>query len=653
MKAPWAAAVIALSLASLGAAPATLRGYTPADSAGELRVESQFVDIPSAQGALDAVTAIAARPHYAGTPADHALAIDMRDRMRAAGISAELEPFTARVDTPRELVLELEPQPLPEAAAPRKRRGRHSAFPVALALAEAAEPGDPATAARSIGVPFIAGSGDGDVSAPLVYADRGTNAAYAILAHAGVDVRGAIVLVRYGAQFRGLLAERAQARGAAGIIFYSDPKDDGSARGLAYPAGPWRSLTAVERGWVGAAIHIPALPISAANAQILLAALRGPAGPAGWGGTLPVGYPLARGPGLVHLIVKLNRKPTTLWNTVGIITGVHGDQSVLLGAHRDAWVYGAGDNGAGVATMLEVARGLGFLLRAGWRPQRTVVIAGWDGEEIGLAGSRAYARRHSIDLARGCFAYLNADTNVSGPAFAAASAAALAPTVLDAARAVRDPGGAGSVYDRWAAQTAHGAPRADTPAGVSDGVPFLTETGTPVAALNFGGPFGAYHSSDDTLAYAMRFSDPDFSLHRAAAQLYGVVALRLADAGYVPYAFSGYSTQLRSASAQLAARTARGGQNADMPSLVRAIDRFSTAAASFDRGLPRGAGDIGGRELRAAREIDVLLYGASGDASTPLPELASAIATNDATLISAALGHAAAALQRATGALTT
>jgi N-acetylated-alpha-linked acidic dipeptidase len=650
MKALWTAAMVALSLASLGAAaPTGLRGYAPVDGANELRTESQFVDIPTAQGALEIATAFSARPHYAGTPADYALAIEMRDRLRAAGINAELEPFIVPVDTPRELVLELAPGP--ETTPPRKWRGRRRApFPVALTLAEAAEPADPATAERAIGLPFNAGSGDGDVVAPLVFANRGLDDDYLNLARGGVDIRGSIVLVRYGAQFRGLLAERAQNRGAAGLIFYSDPKDDGAARGLAYPNGPWRSLTAVERGWVGPGIRIPTLPVSAANAQILLGSLRGAAGPAGWGGALPVAYPVARGPGRVHLIVKLNHKPTMLWNTVGTIPGVHGDESIVLGAHRDAWVYGAGDNAGGIAALLEAARGFGLLVRGGWRPARTLVIAGWDGEEIGSAGSQAYVRRHAVDLAHGCFAYLDADQTVTGPAFGATAVAALAPLVADAARAVRDPGGAGTIYARWAAGTPLRAPRTGTPSG-GDPAPFLSAAGTPVATLAFRGPFGAYHSSDDTLLYATRFSDPDFSLHRAAAQLYGIAALRLADAGSVPYGFSGYAPLLRAGRARAAAAAANAGLGVDLTAFARAVDRFAAAAAAFDRATPR-ARDAGTRELRAARTLDLLLYGASGEGSRLLPEIAAALGSDDASRAAAAVARAGAALDSATAELT-
>jgi N-acetylated-alpha-linked acidic dipeptidase len=645
MKAFWAAVVVVFGLASPGAAAPslTLRGYTPLASDQERRIESEFIDIPSAQNALDAARAIAARPHYAGTPADHALALYMRDRLRAYGVPAELQALRARVDTPRELVLELAPPA--DLGAPGRRAKRHGAaaeFPVALDLAEASVPGDPATAAHSIGLPFNAGSGDGDVSAPLVYADRGLDADYDTLAQARVDVAGAVVLVRYGAQFRGLLAQRAQAHGVAGVIFYSDPKDDGAARGPVYPGGPWRPPSAVERGWVGAGIHIPTLPISAANAQILLGALSGIPGPPAWGGTLPVAYPLARGPGRVHLIVRLNRTSATLWNTVGVVPGVHGDQSVILGAHRDAWVYGVANSGSGIITLLEVARGFGYLLESGWRPQRTLIIAGWDGGEIGLAGSGEYARVHALELQRGCMGYFDADTSVTGPAVHAAVVAALAPLLVEAGRAVRDPLlPTATISDRWRAQLPRGGALTGPPGGGTDLESFLAGAGTPAGSVSFRGPFGVDNSSADTLLYATTQSDPDFSLHRAAAQLYGIAALRLADAGTVPYLFSGYTALLRGGTAQLGARAARAALTFDTSLFRRAVDRFAAVAARFDRTGARGDVDGSASALRAARGLDALVYGASGDVPVILPEIDAAVAAHDAGRTGAALRRAA------------
>ncbi|HEY0615007.1 MAG TPA: PA domain-containing protein, partial [Candidatus Elarobacter sp.] len=330
--------VLAAALLLAVSPPAPLLGFTPASSGRERSDEARFLDLPSAQGALDHAAVIGARPHYAGTPADLALAEYTRDRLREYGFDARIEAFRTVVDTPRKLVLELYADG--RVYVPRNGAHRARGTPAGLDLREAGEPSDPPTLDPAVGLPFNAGSGDGDVTAPLVYAHRGMPADFATLRNAGVEVRGAVVLIRYGGAFRGLLAQNAQEAGAAGVIFYSDPADDGFAKGAAIPNGPWRPVTSVQRGSVGEHVRIPVLPISGVNARMLLRALRGANGPAGWSGSLDAPYPLGKGPALVHLAVAMNRTPSTLWNTVATLRGTEPAYSVMLGAHRDAWVYG-------------------------------------------------------------------------------------------------------------------------------------------------------------------------------------------------------------------------------------------------------------------------------------------------------------------------
>ncbi|HZW52646.1 MAG TPA: PA domain-containing protein, partial [Candidatus Elarobacter sp.] len=282
--------------------PPPLTGFTAATAGRERTDEARFLDLPSAQGALDHAAVIGAHPHYAGTPADLALAEYTRDRLRDYGFDARIEAFRTRVDTPRKLAVEL----YPDGQVYVPRTGAHRARgtpPVGLDLREAGEPGDPPTLDPAVGLPFNAGSGDGDVTAPLVYAHRGLPADFAALRSAGVDVRGAVALIRYGAAFRGLLARNAQDAGAAGVIFYDDPADDGFAKGAPIPNGPYRPTASVQRGSVGENVRIPTIPVSADNARTLLRALRGRSGPAGWGGALDAPYPLGKGPALVHLVV--------------------------------------------------------------------------------------------------------------------------------------------------------------------------------------------------------------------------------------------------------------------------------------------------------------------------------------------------------------
>jgi len=630
----------------IGAAPpyGSLTGFQTQNGSAERAIEREFLDTASADGVRQSAMILEHRPHYAGSDGDRELAYELRDILASSGFEASVEKFTARVDTPRRLGLEISPDgtiPVPRTSL--LQRAKNS--PHGITLREVPLASDPPTADPEINTPFNSGSGDGDVWAPFVYASRGTDGDYDTLARAGVNVRGAIVLVRYGAQFRGLLAARAQARGAAGVLFYSDPKDDGYARGPVDPDGPWRPVTAVQRGSVGTGIHIPTLPISAQNAQTLLAYSRGVAGPAAWGGAMNGPYVLGRSSALVHLVVFLNRKPTTLYNTIARLRGSDDDHPVILGAHRDAWVFGISDNGDGVTEMLEVARGLGFLAGSHWRPRRSIVIALWDGEEIGEVGSTHFVRTHATELSR-AVAYLNADENVTGQRFGADAAAAIVPEIVAATKSVPDPGRlATTVFDRWVSQP-HGV-AIDVPGGGSDHEPFLFEAGVPVTGgIGFDGPLGVYHSSYDTLAYAENIADPDLTLHRAAAQIYGLVAMRLADADVIPYQFSGYTPLLRSGYLRIATRVASQQLGVDLTSFKSTIDRFARTAAGVDPLIAAAQIDVPNNELIAVHALDTLVYGANGYASDAFPDISAALATGDAAAV-------AAAVARATGAIAT
>jgi len=626
--------------ALLGLAPASVPplGFSLTTAGPERTYEERFLDIPSAQGALDHAAVLNAHPHYAGTPADLTIARYARDQFEAFGFDAHVESFRTRVDTPRQLVLEFYPDGVTRYV-PRRTPHRDRKAPPGLDLREVGNPIDPATLDPAIGLPFNSGSGDGDVTAPLVYVSHGLPADYTTLTSAGVSVRGAIVLVRYGAAFRGQLAHWAQDRGAAGVILYSDPKDDGAGRGPTYPDGPWRPSGSVQRGSLGAGIKIPVLPISADNAGILLKSLRGVAGPDGWTGGLDAAYPLGRGPAKAHLVVKLNRTTMTLWNTIATLKGATGGESVILGAHRDAWVYGVGDNGAGTITMLEAARGLGYLAKSGWRPRRTITIALWDGEEIGLAGSAAYVKAHDIELKRGCVAYLNADENITGTRISADGVGSLRAAVVEAAEGVPDPANMHtSLRDRWNQQRA-GVDYGD-PGGGSDHESFLEGIGTPIAQFGFDGPYGVYHSSYDTLRYAQTWSDPGFVLHRTSAQIYGLMAMRLADADAVPYQFNGYVPALRNGLLALAARAKADGRTLDLARVRVALDTFDGVSRRADYAIARGGGPPAVTSLAAARAIDGIAYGTSGYASVAYPELNDAYAANDQHAIDIAIDRA-------------
>jgi N-acetylated-alpha-linked acidic dipeptidase len=651
MKALRIGAVGCACFLLLGAAPpyGSLTGFQTQNASTERATEREFIDTASADGVRQNATILERRPHYAGSGGDRDLAYAMRDLLASYGFESSIESFTARVDTPRKLGLEIEPDGKLPVARETVFEGPKN-IPHGITLREIPLASDPPTADREVNTPFNSGSGDGDVWAPFVYVSRGTDADYETLARAGVNVRGAIVLVRYGAQFRGLLAARAQARGAAGVIFYSDPQDDGFARGPVDPDGPFRPLTAVQRGSVGDGIHIPTLPISAQNAQTLLAYSRGAAAPATWGGAMSGPYLLGRSVALVHLVVKLDRKRTTLYNTLARLRGSDDAHPVILGAHRDAWVFGISDNGDGVTVLLEVARGLGFLAGANWHPKRTIEIALWDGEEIGEVGSNYFVRTHARELDR-AVAYLNADENVTGQYFVTDAAAAIAPEIVAATKSVPDPGRlATTVFDRWVGQP-HGV-AVSVPGGGSDHEPFLFQAGVPVTGgIGFEGPLGVYHSSYDTLRFAENIADPDLTLHRAAAQVYGVVAMRLADADVIPYQFAGYTPLLRSGYLSVATRIAASQMNVDLTTFKGAIDRFARAAAGIDPLIAGAQIDLPDNELLAVHALDTLVYGANGYASDVFPDINAALAARDVPGVTAAVARATGAIATAANAL--
>jgi len=674
-------------LAGASAPYGTLYGFTVVSSDHEKAEESQFLDIPSASGAMDTGAALASQPRVAGTPADHQAANYLRDLFTSFGFAAKVETFTARVDQVKTVALTLYPVGTPARAPnpgsrvssalgglfrplrPKAPRGSASPAPtpVPLPMTVTATPpvpvrfdlreppidGDPDTANPNVGLPFLAGSGDGDVTAPLVYAGHGSDADYALLAAHSVDVRGTIAIIRIGREFRGVTARRAQARGIAGVVFYDDPAEDGPDRGAAYPAGPFRPATAVRRGTVGEGVTIPVLPVSAANALLLLEALHGPTAPAPWRGGMAVVYPIARGPATARLSVKLTRKIVTMWNTIAVMPGVHPEENVVLGAHRDAWVFGAGDNASGVETLVEAARGFGYIAKTGWRPQRTIVLGAWDGEELGAYGTTAYVKLHGDELRLGGVAYLAAEQTVIGSRFGANAVAAISDVVGDASRAVDDPQApGGSLFDRWGRFSNVMPPR--VLGDIDDRTPSpLFGIGIPSANAGFSGPFGVYDSAYDTSAYATTLTDPGFELHRSAGQLYGIMAMRIADADVVPYRFAGYAPMMRSAARVLAAGANAAKLKLDRNGLGVSIGRFQAAALRFDSGTNAATNAAASdRALEAARVLDIAVYGADGYGSVTLPEIARALAGGNQHDVDDATARTRLAIDRATSLLT-
>ncbi|MBU6367199.1 MAG: M20/M25/M40 family metallo-hydrolase [Gemmatimonadetes bacterium] len=644
---PAASLAVALA-ASSGAplqaqpAPRPMPGYTPAAAAAQRRAEAAAIAAPQPARAKANGAALAREPHVAGTPAQKRTADYVIDRMKALGLETELKRYDVW---------------LPHATAVSVTKlGRDTA---ALDLVEPGVPGDSATLRPQY--PTVNGSsGAGTGEGELVFANFGLIEDYATLDSLGVSVRGKVVLARYGRSFRGIKAREAEKRGAVALLIYTDPLDDGFVQGDVYPEGPMRPLQGVQRGSVfngtgdpltpgyasvpGAPRlrpeqapipRIPVVPISAANAQALMAEVRGTDIPRGWQGGMALRYHVGAGPVRVRVSVATDaatQGTKAIWNTLGIVRGsTWPDEFVYIGAHRDAWGPGAADNISGTVSVLEAAAAVAELAKAGQRPKRTVVFATWDAEEWGLVGSTEYVEDDSLRLKAGAVAYLNQDVSAQGAQFGGGGSPSLRAVLRDVVKDVPDPQGRGSVYQAWRATS---GTRADTleppmgdPGGGSDFAGFYNHLGIPHADWGFGGPAGTYHSAYDTHAWMERFGDPGFQYHATAGRIGAAMALRLANADVLPYDYAEFARTMRRQVALLERGLAAKGWDAGRTAalvapLVAAIDGLEGAATRFhavrDGALARGASPEAQRGANAAlRQVERALARPSGLKSRP------------------------------------
>ena len=554
-------------------------GFSAPSAIAERSVERRFLALPSADKAREAHQLLTAEPHVAGSPRDRVLAEWVRDRWREYGLEE-----VAIVE--HEVLL---PYATDVAVEMPARNWRAS-------LKEDAIDGDPFSA-RDVGVAYHAYSASGEVEAPVVYANSGNPADYDWLAAHGVDIKGKIALVRYSMpySYRGFKALTAEQRGAAGILIYSDPAEDGFKKGKTYPDGPWGPESHIQRGGIvydfrvpgdpltpgwaslpGAkriaaadAISLPKImsaPLSWRDARVILEAMRGADAPAPWQGGLPITYRVGDGSTRVHLRVRMDDTVRPIWTVTGRLTGsAHPEQLVIAGNHRDAWVYGGVDPSSGTASLMELARSLGALAKQGVRPKRTIVFANWDAEEFTLTSSTEWGEQHAEDLGAHAVAYLNVDSSTSGPDFKAAAVPALNRVISQAARDVLDL-------------------RADDPQLVanrlgsgSDYTVFLNFLGVPIADLTFSGPYGVYHSIYDNHLWMKKFGDPGFVRHVRMTRAWGVIALRLANADVVPLDYRPTAARLREF-VEETTEEAPAAQRAALAPLTAAVDRFARAA---------------------------------------------------------------------------
>jgi N-acetylated-alpha-linked acidic dipeptidase len=594
------------------------------DPTQQAKWDTTFLAVPDPKLAGDHLRILTAAPHWASSPEDYATALYVADKFRAANLQTEIIPYRVLLNKPVSLLIEafdadgkrLMSGPSPEHVDPDRDGG--DAFQDDPRILPA----------------FNGSSPSGDITAEVVYANYGTLADFRKLTELGISVRGKIVLCRYGENFRGIKAYIAQQYGAKGVLIYSDPADDGYFKGDAYPKGPYRPESSVERGSVqflpvypgdpttpGFAStadlpaskrltpaqfqidqpSIPVNPLSAKDAEPILKALTGQESPREWQGALPFTYHLGAESGdsshvTVHMKLLQDSQLRIIWNVIGTIPGTDPLQKkawVVAGNHRDAWVYGAVDPNSGTAAMLETVHGLGELLKQGWRPRRTIVIASWDAEEEGLIGSTEWVEQHDRVL-RDAVAYFNTDIAVAGPEFGAAAVPSLKQFVREVTREVPSPAG-GTVYDQWKLDQEENHKRrrfrntraasdddvhvGDLGSG-SDYTPFLQHLGVPATDIGSSGPYGVYHSVFDNYAWFLKFADPTFVLEQQQARILGLEVLHMADADVLPYDEATYGQEIVSYLDTAEDRALKTKLAIDFTVARAAANRFAAAGAA-------------------------------------------------------------------------
>jgi len=547
----------------------SLTGFSRVGSADQREAETKFDTLLQSANLDMWMKKLSSRPHHVGSEFGKASAEFIRDQFRSWGYEAEIETFHVLFPTPRIRVLEM--------TAPRKFKTR---------LREPSLQEDRTSGQTREQLPiYNCFSADGDVTADLVFVNFGLPDDYDYLEQVGIDVKGKIVIAKYGRSWRGIKPKVAQERGAVGCILYSDPEEDGYFEGDVYPEGPFKNQSGAQRGSVidlpvapgdpltpGYAstadaariarseavslLRIPVLPISYGDAQPLLSALKGPVAPAPWRGALPITYHLGPGPAKVHLKLAFDWNNVPCYNVIARLQGSEEpDQWVIRGNHHDAWVNGASDPVSGIVAMLEEARVVAELAKAGMKPKRTIIYCAWDAEEPGLIGSTEWVEAHADELKKKAVAYINSDGNSRGFLYAGGSHS-LETLMTEIANDVKDPQTNISVKERGKSLQAVNAPNSKARADIlsrknivldalgsgSDYSPFIQHLGIPSLNLAYGGEGngGEYHSIYDSYDHYLRFKDPGFDYGIALAKTAGRATLRLANAELLPFDFKSF-----------------------------------------------------------------------------------------------------------------
>lgn len=577
-----------------------MRGFAAENAITQKRYETEFKERLSVERSRRKLRYLTEEPHLAGTENSRKVAEYIRAEFESYGLQVQVYEYHVYLPYPLEVHVEL--------VSPTQH------------LAVSKELGwewDKDSYEMEIVAGYNAYSPDGDVTAELVYVNRGLPEDYEVLNALGVSVEGKICIARYGGSYRGVKAKVAGDNGAIALILYSDPKDDGYVRGDVYPRGPWRSADAIQRGTVKYIFQhasdpltpgwaatkdaeripiaeatdlpqIPVVPIAYRDAEPFLKALAGSNVPSEWQGGLPFAYHIGPGPAKVHIKVRCEHSTRPIYNVIAKLEGAeYPDEWVILGNHHDAWVYGAADPGSGTTALLEVAESLGELAEEGVRPKRTIVFASWDAEEFGILGSTEWVEELKTELQQKTVAYLNVDIAATGSRFYVSATPSLRELIRDVTENVIDPKTLKPVYENWKTRQDREIPQIGNLGSGSDHSPFVGHAGISAVSMGFGGAYGVYHAMQDNFYWMEHFGDPTFQYQVAMSKIWGTIALQLANADVLPFDYETYATSLMVPVKLLQ----NSGSEIKIAKEVKALDALLTewqqAAGLLNRGLAR------------------------------------------------------------------
>ena len=607
--------------------PQNVFGYK--DFSAQAKIDQSFLAVPDPKLAGEELKILTAAPHIAASKEDYATAEYVAQKFKAAGLETTIVPYKVWMNLPAEIrITAVDASGKELMSGPTREH----------------VDGDPYQDDPRVATAFNGSSPSGDVTADVVYANYGRPEDFAKLEQSGISVQGKIVLVRYGGNFRGVKVYIAQQKGAAGVLIYSDPWDDGYYRGDKYPNGPYRPDTGVQRGSVqymfkypgdattpgiastpdlpmskrtppeqaASQPAIPSNPLSYHDAAPILENLKGPQVPREWQGALPFTYHMGgSGAVKVHMLLKQDYQYRTIWDVTGRIKGSElPDEWIVAGNHRDAWAYGAVDPNSGTAAMLEAVHGIGALMQQGWKPRRTIIFASWDAEEEGLIGSTEWAEDHAQQLEH-AVAYFNTDVGVGGPNFDASAVPSLKRFVREVTKEVSSPKG-GTVYDQWKKEQSESETRrvnigynehngrnshvdddvnvGDLGSG-SDYTPFIQHLGVPSTDIGSEGAYGVYHSVFDNYKWFTMNADPTFIYEQQQARVFGLEVLHMADTDVLPYDYEVYGREIEEYLDAAKKKASADGVSLNFDAAVSAARRFTAAATAVKQKQEHPQGD--------------------------------------------------------------